>query len=401
MKRIALFCILLCLGLGLCGCQQLQQALAPQLQEAGTVEVVTLRQPAEFAVLQPERLKDRENYHHQQAEDAAEQYILLEAAARQPDTAVLVAELDTAGYAPALIELAKENDLPLLLCGACPSEQALTSYENCWYIGFDPQLAAERQAEVLLEAHAAGLIQDQNGDFKQSALCVASFFGQQRQKDGYAARLLHQIELGGVHVEATAPTVYGADAAQLTAKLQELLLPGSHSWEQMVIEGSEEELRTYSEQLAPDAQTELFFCLDTEATQAVLETVSALEAATGDPALADYATPARQYSAVGFGSNAAITAALQDGTLLGTVSYDTAAATDAVLALCENLLQGESPIHDTGLHLQDGHCLLLDYQVTCADFAAVAATRAAGQPSGENTDATDEADEGENAAPQE
>lgn len=393
MKKTILLCWALLLCFGLAGCAKWQAALQQQATPADTVVAVGLQQPAEFCVLDGALLTAAEHCTWQLAKEEEEQYQLLATAAQDPTTAVLVAELRSRGYAPRLIELAQSHGLPLVLCGARPSLRVLDDYDNCWYIGFDAALAVERQAQILVAAHQAGLLQDQDGDFKQTALCVVSLPGLERQTDAYADKLLQEIEVGGIHVAAAAQPVYGMDAETLRQRLQEQLLPWQEGFEEQLEIDGETVTETYYEPHPPRAATEIFLCGDVLAAEAALATVDILNTAPEDGELAAFATPARRYSLACFGTSEAIAAAMAEGTVLGTVCYDTQAAADALLALCGNLLRQESPTKDTDYHLQDGKYILLDYRVQLADFAALAA-RAQGPTDGADTAEPQEDDEG-------
>ncbi len=366
MKRTVLFSLVAAVCALVCGCTPLKQTLEQQLETADTVVIVATQPLPELAGLDLSVLENVESdYRYQtvRTDTAQRQYEALCAAAQDPSTAVLVADLDSRAYSSLIVQLAKQYDLPLLLCGAMPTQQTMDSYEKCWYIGFDPALAAELQAGLLVQAFRDGLIADQNGDYKQSCLCVCSVGGIARQREDYAAHLLQDLELGGIHVTAAAEPLYGVDAEALYQKLDALLLPQAQTVTFEVQEDGETILQNEEAIIPAAAQTELFLCGDVFSTQAVLRAINALHTASADEALAGFATPERRYTAVGFGHSAAIDAALSDGTLLGAVAPDADAAAQAVLALCENLLRCESPTKGTDHHLQDGKYLMLDYLV--------------------------------------
>ncbi len=374
MKRAALLFLLLCAALLCIGCAPLQQALEQQLNTANTVVIAAVQPQTEFSGLDTaalEKAAENSTYTYQllSAESESQQYEALCAAAAEPSTAVLVADLSSRAYAPLIVRLAQKYGLPLILCGVQPSAQTLAEYDNCWYVGFDPALAAEQQAGLLIQAFRNGLVTDQNGDYKQSCLCVGSLATLANQQSGYASKLLQALEIGGIHVAAAADMVTAADAETLAQRLDALLLPQTQA-ETIEEETADGEIFTQLEEaLAPAAaQTELFICGDVMATESVLQTVAALHAAASEEALAGLATPEQTYTVIGFGCSDAIDAALADGTLLGTVTQDTAAAAQAVYAICENLLRHESPTGDTDYHLNDNRSLMLNYQVLTADI---------------------------------
>ncbi len=369
MKRLfaGLLAIIFCLLS--CGCTDFQQALEQQLAGADRVVFVAVQTPDDFAGADIAAFDSADapntscRYQIVHAKNIPEQLDMLRAAAAAPDTAVLVANLAGTGYAQAVVDIAAAHDLPLLLCGARPVQQVMDSYERCWYVGFDAALAAELQANILVEAFHGDRLNDQNGDYKQSGLILTTMAGYEHQPDSYATSIVRDMELGGIHTTTTVPPMFAANEAELYAALDALLLPQVEETAVETEVDGEPVIETVLD-ISPAAnQTEFFVCGDTAASNAAIQAVRALQAAAADKTLAEYATPARTYALVSYGYSEAIAAGLADGTVWGAVIQDTAAATQALRALAANLALGYSPTKDTNYHLEDSKCLMLDYQV--------------------------------------
>ncbi len=366
MKRY--FCVFLALILSvtLCGCSKFYVYLEERIDPADTVVILTASTPSAFSDLDTTILDNHQStlrYRRIASESAAVQYRTFEEAVKAPSTAAVVVELSSRVYAQAMVEAARERALPLVFCGRKPELSTMDLYENCWYVGFEPALASELQAKLVTDAYRADSLTDQSGDYKLNALTVTGIDSRPYLPDGYADTLLNNIELAGIHAVQAADPIFAAGADELYAKLDALLLP-----QQTTIDGTDTAVSTAPE--APLTHTEIIFCGDTDAATAVLQLLSALEAAAADEELSALATPFRSYYVACYGINAAVETAVKDGLLLGAVGRDTAASTNAILTLCENLARKEAITKNNDYHFVDGKYLMLDYRVISAGTEA-------------------------------
>lgn len=368
MKRSIYMVLLLAICIVMSGCSELYTALQSRITPETTIFVVGSQNIPEFRDLTPEMFDDAKSdyiYRYSFEADPKEQYQLIRNAAADPSTAVLVAELRSTVYASAMIECARSAGLPLILCGARPAEAIMERYDNCWYVGFDPLLAAELQAKFVTDAFRGGRLTDQNGDYKFTGLLAGSTDAFRAHAVSYGNTLLNNIRLAGVNLVEAVPAVRSMEEASLSATLEQLLLPQPHAaGEEAVSPGNSSASLPF---LAPAAETELFLCADTKAAHAVLETVKTLDAAAADETLAPYATPQRQYRICTFGIDDAIEKAIREGLLLGAVGKDAEACTDAVMQICENLARKEAITRNNDFHFEYGKYLMLEYRVLAAD----------------------------------
>lgn len=357
---------LLLLSFALCGCARISETIEKKVDPADTVVVLTTEQPAELSGLDASyfgSVSSEYKYEVLTAKDSAEQYAQVQLAAADPHTAVLAVDLSDIGYCSAIADLAKSRDLPLLFCGAKPSDGVFQNYENCWYVGFDPLLAAEDQAAMVVQAFRDKKLADQDGDYKQSCLTVASYAGIQRMRSGYTSRLLNDLDLGGINAFEAAPGVFGTDENTLEEALKALLLPKTV---QLELGSQSEGAAVYDETLPAQAACEIFLCADAASSHAVLKTLDSLSSAAADGSLAGYATPARTYTVVCFGEDEQILNAIADGRVLGTVTPDRAAASVALFDFCENLARHQSLTKNTEYHIGSDSILTLPYIVKTA-----------------------------------
>ena len=370
MKRFFCAVLALILSVSLCGCASLHAMLEAQLEPADTVVLFPSASLPEFSHIDEDLLKNANEelrYRSVPTDTPAAQYAAFAAAAAAPDTAVLVAELSSTVYAAAMIETAEEYDLPLIFCGKRPPLSAMEQYDNCWYVGFDPALAAELQAQIVTDAYRADTVTDQSGDFKLSALVTGIRRVLSLHTENYAEKLLHAVELAGAHTASAAEPVFAQDTEALYHKLDELLLPQK---QQVIPEQDPQETGSTFELLAPAAQTELIFCADTEASAAVLQLLTALQNAAKDESLSAAATPERRYFISCYGIDAAVEQAVADGIFLGAVGLDPTACTQAIRALCANLARKEAINKNNTYYFEDGKYLMLDYRVITAPTEA-------------------------------
>ena len=363
MKRF--FCAIpaIFLTLTLCGCAAFHTALESQLEPADTVVILPSASLPEFSDIDDTLLTGAASEMHYAiypTDIPAAQYSAFTAAAANNDTAVLVAELSSTVYAEAMIETAEAYDLPLIFCGKRPSLSVMERYDNCWYVGFDPALAAELQAKIIVDACRKEIAVDQNGDFKLSSLVTGTGRAMALHTGSYAEQLLSIVELAGIHTAAAAEPVQAADSTALYTKLDELLLP-----QQRPIAEEETPASAY-ELLPPVTDTEILFCADTQSSAAVLQVLAALQQAAEAEVFANVATPAHKYFVACYGIDDAVEQAVKDDIVLGAVGKDTAASTQAILALCENLAKKEAITKNNDYHFEDGKYLMLEYRVITA-----------------------------------
>ncbi len=366
MKRYFCAFLALILSVTLCGCSKIYVYLEEKVNPADTVVILTASTPSDFSDLDTTILDNHQSsirYRRIASQSAAAQYRAFEEAVNDPSAAALVVELSSRVYVQAMVEAAREQALPLIFCGRKPDLAAMDLYENCWYVGFEPALAAELQAKLITDAYRADTLTDQSGDYKLNALAVIGSGSRPYLPDSYANSLLDNIELAGIHVAQAADPVFAANADELYTKLDALLLP------QQTIAGNTDTVVS-AEPEAPLTHTEIILCGDTAATAAVLQLLSALEAAAADETLSALATPSRRYYVACYGINDAVEAVVADGILLGAVGRDTAASTNAILTLCENLARKEAITKYNDFHFEDGKYLMLDYRVISAETEA-------------------------------
>ena len=362
MKRFLYISLVFFLCTLLCSCSKLNSYLKQSIIPESTVYIVGSQALPEFRDLDPKQLALTESdfaYQYAFEEDPANQFKMIEAAAKAPSTAVLVAELRSTVYASAMIECAEKAGLPLIFCGAKPADAIMERYENCWFVGFEPLLAAELQAKLVTDAFRAGELLEQSGDYKFSGLLLAGRSGIYSHDVSYRSTLKNGIELAGIRMVEAASPVFEENTELLLGAAGQLLLPQ----ENIADEGTAVE----SPCLPPLAQTEIFMSADLTGSHAVLALLEQLAAAAADESLAGCATPPRRYYVCAYGIDETVAAAVSDGTFLGAVGKDSAASTAAVVTLCENLARKEAITRNNEYYFENGKYLMLDYLVLCAD----------------------------------
>ncbi len=372
MKRY--FCIaaafILCLSL--CGCAKLNTWLSKRLAPADTVVVFPAQLPEEFSDLDTGMLLAQQGdlqYTITPTRGASAQSAAVAAAAQEPSTAALVVELTSTRYVPALINAASTEDLPLILCGERPPLEMLQDYNNCWYVGFDPLLAAELQAKLITDAYRRDELPEQSGDYKYAELFVGSFAAMSAHADTYRSHAVKTIGLSGIRTVSAAAPVVASDSAALLDRLTGLLLPQEIRLPaKQTQEADNAATAPLFETTAPQTSAEIILCADTAATQAVVAVMDKLNVAANDETIAAFATPVRQYHIAGYGINDAVREMLTEGAILGTVARDTEASTLAVIELCETLARKEAFNKNNDYHFENGKYLMLDYLVFSADM---------------------------------
>lgn len=366
MKRI--FCAMLALIFStmVCGCSSVYVYFEEHLESADTVVVLPSASLPEFSDIDETILSRTETdliYKTVQTDTAAAQYRAFCNAAKEPSTAALVVELSSTVYAAAMADTASEYDLPLIFCGKRPTPAVMERYDNSWYVGFDPALAAELQAGIITTACREDIVTDQSGDYKLSALVTGTKGALAHHIPEYADMLLRIIELSGTHTVPAAAPVTASGSESVYALLDSLLLPQKLLLAAEISDTDEESTEPVYEILAPAAHTELILCADLAASNAVLDLLDALQNAAEDPEFSAYATPARRYFVAAYGIDETVTQAVKDGRILGAVGKDPAACTQIILDLCENLARKEAITKNNDYHFDDGKYLMLDYRV--------------------------------------
>lgn len=362
MKRFSYIPLVFFLCVLLCGCSKLNSYLKQSIIPESTVYIVGSQAQPEFRDLDPALLAITESdftYQYVFEKDPAEQFRLIESAVKLPSTAVLVAELRSTVYAAAMIECAEKAGIPLIFCGAKPAAAIMERYDNCWYVGFEPLLAAELQAEFITDAFRSGQLLEQSGDYKFSGLFLGGRSGIHSHDVSYKSTVKKNIELAGIRMAEAAAPVYEDDTEHLIKTAGQILLPQENT--------AEDGTTAESPYLPPLAQTEIFMSADLAGSHAVLALLDQLAEAAADESLAGCATPPRRYYVCAYGIDETVAAAVSDGTFLGAVGKDSAASTTAVVTLCENLARKEAITRNNEYFFENGKYLMLDYLVLYAD----------------------------------
>ncbi len=366
MKRIFYAVLAFIFSIMICGCSSVYVYFDEYPETAGTVVVLPSASLPEFSDIDETALGNTETdliYKIMQTDTAAAQYRAFCTAAKKSSTAALVVELSSTVFAAAMADTANEYDLPLIFCGKRPASAVMKRYDNSWYVGFDPALAAELQAGIITEAYRGDIVTDQSGDYKLSALVTGTKSAVAHHIPEYANTLLQIIELSGAHTVPAAEPITASDSESVYTLLDTLLLPQKQLLAAEISGTGEESTEPVYEILAPAAHTELILCADLAASNAVLDLLNSLQNAAEDPELSAYATPARRYFVAAYGIDETVTQAVKDGRILGAVGKDPAACTQVILDLCENLARKEAITKNNDYHFNDGKYLMLDYRV--------------------------------------
>lgn len=367
-KMLLYFLCLLSAGI-FCSCTLLKEVVQQHTETQNTVQVLDSVFPQGYQYWSAEDFTQPAGetaFAYQQAETSAQQYEQVLEAVESPKTAVLMVGLKETSFVRRILYAAKEQELPVLFYGVQPSAAQLNSYDKCWYVGFNTELLAEKQASLLVSAFRNGKLVDQTGDYKQTGLLVQTQDSSAYTTASYAQSIAQNIELGGIHIVFPNDPVLGVDTKDSLNKLQQLLLPQTLTISAEEASG-ESSSQDYGLLQAPQSETEIFVCGDLPSSEAVLQLLEDLAQAAADEAQQGIATPARSYTVVCFGESEKIQTAVNEGTVLGSVTPDFAQAQNALRALSENLVRHESITKNTEYHLENGKNLILDYQILCPE----------------------------------
>ena len=83
----------------------------------------------------------------------------------------------------------------MIFCGERPSDEAMRSYDKCWYVGGSPAKQGELLGEALFESYLCGMIPDKNADKLVQVLTVTGGAG----RDSRAEAALCIFENRGVY----------------------------------------------------------------------------------------------------------------------------------------------------------------------------------------------------------
>lgn len=219
----------------------------------------------------------------------------------------------------AYLESARALGLPVIFCGERPSDEAMRSYDKCWYVGGSPAKQGELLGEALFEAYLCGMIPDKNADKLVQVLTVTEGAG----RDGRAEAALRIFENRGVYSEFLPALAVSPDLAENAVNL-------------------------ISAQLSQLPQTELVL------------------AAT--PALARRRPrPPPGLPVACFGDDGGLADADPgSGAVLAAVSFDKAAAARTVAAFARNAADGKDPTDGTEARLDDARGTLVGFSVFSA-----------------------------------
>ena len=359
MKRFFRTILLICICLSLSGCTRLASVFLEELALPDCAVILPAAVSEEFSDLDPALLTDTDELHFSvvRTDDPKGQYKAFCDAVADDDTAVIVAELTTGGYARRMIEKAKSAGIPLVFCGAKPIESVMELYDNCWYVGFDASHVKELQAQLFVDAFHDKALNDQDGDYKLSCLFAGTHLTEE-EAVRWNDTVMRNMRLGGISCSnAASPVAAGPDA--VSDALEQLLLTHKAALPTEAPEdGSdaapEEPLVLYTE-LPPQTATELFLCADVTASEAVLALL---------PRLSDEETlVGRSYGIVCCGDSTAIRSAIREGAALGTVAKEKEQSTAAIQAVCRNLAGQQAVFKDTDYHFLDGKYLIFNYTI--------------------------------------
>ena len=243
--------------------------------------------------------------------------------------AVCLARAQDAG---AYLESARALGLPVIFCGERPSDEAMRSYDKCWYVGGSPAKQGELLGDALFEAYLCGMIPDKNADKLVQVLTVTEGAG----RDGRAEAALRIFENRGVYSEFLPALTVSPDLAENAVNL-------------------------ISAQLSQLPQTELVLAATPARARA------AAEAAPGLPVAC-------------FGDDGGLQTLIRSGAVLAAVSFDKAAAARTVAAFARNAADGKDPTDGTEARLDDARGTLVGFSV----FSAPLPVAQAGEPAAED-----------------
>jgi len=80
----------------------------------------------------------------------------------KPDS--LIVRASSTEEANTLLNLAKKENIPVIFYGISPSEEIFSSYQNCWYIQYNPALLGEVSGTVIANAYRDESLVDKDDD---------------------------------------------------------------------------------------------------------------------------------------------------------------------------------------------------------------------------------------------
>ena len=232
----------------------------------------------------------------------------------QKEYSALLVCLSSGQDAADYIEAARPSLTPIIFCGAAPSEETLLSYDQCWYVGSNPQSEGELLGQALFACYENGQIPDKNAD-KLLQTLVVTF---QSTADDRIFSVLRIFENQGIYSDdPVVLSVSSKEEQELTALLEE--------------------------SLAANPQTDLVLIADPK----LLSSSISVCAEKGVPAALCGAAKGR-------------TELKDTPSLLACSGFDPEYAADLVVTYAGNASLGKDPTDGTGERLSESRCTYLE-----------------------------------------
>ena len=132
---------------------------------------------------------------------------------------VLAINLVDPKAAPSVIEKAKKADLPVIFFNKEPEEDAMKSYEKCWYVGTESKESGVLQGKMIAEDWKANTeAWDKNKDGKIQYVMIKGEIGHP-DAEARTKHSVEEIKNAGIEVEELAVDTAMWDAAKATEKM--------------------------------------------------------------------------------------------------------------------------------------------------------------------------------------